>query len=85
MRHKIATWLRKLAEWLAPRQPSPVDLLMPAAREAVKAADEKDIASSLKWLFALKALERATGAKRRFINAAIDRAVLEKYGEWDGH
>lgn len=81
MRHKMAGWLRRLADWLAPPVPSPVDRLMPAARAVVAEVQKTPHAGSIKWLLAMKALEKSSGAKRRHINAAIDRAVLELHGE----
>lgn len=74
MRRKLALMFRRWAERL---DPSPVDRLMPLAREAVAAGEDQQVAGSIKWLVAMKTLERATGAPRRYINAAIDRAVLE--------
>jgi hypothetical protein len=80
MRSKLANWLRRLAEWLAPGYPE-VQALMPMARTAVAMTDEQTVAGSIKWLLTMKHMERATGAKRRHINAAIDRAVLELRGD----
>ena len=74
MRRRFAQWLRRLAERM---DPSPVERLMPLARELVRAGSDQKLAGSIKWLLAMKTMERATGAPRRYINAAIDRAVLE--------
>lgn len=59
--------------------PSPVDRLMPLARETVSKLQTRTEAGSIKWLIAMKSMERLTGAPRRYINAAIDRAVLEAH------
>jgi hypothetical protein len=81
MRRKLAQWLRRLAEWLAPTPPTPVDVLMPLARSMVLALQDMPVAGSTKWLRAMKEMERITNARRRHINAAIDRAVLELDGD----
>lgn len=82
MRSKLASWLRRLAERVSPTPASsPVDALMPRAREVVRQLEAKTCGGSIKWLLALKTLERETRAKRRHINAAIDRAVLEIHGD----
>lgn len=81
MRRKLAAWLRRLAAWLAPLPPTPVDALMPLARVTVAEVEGRADAGAVRWLLAMKAMERATGARRRHINAAIDRAVLERYGD----
>lgn len=80
-RRRIAAWLRRLADRLDPPVVTPVDRLMPAARVAVAAAEDAATAGSVRWLVAMKALERLTGARRRHINAAIERAVAERYGD----
>ena len=74
MRRRLASWLRSLADRL---DPSAVDALMPLARDAVRKLDGAKQPGSIKWLLAMKSIEKATGAPRRYINAAIDRAVLE--------
>lgn len=76
MKRRIALTLRRWADWL---DPSPVDRLMPMARDVVAGLEPQKGAGSIKWLTAMKAMERATGAPRRYINAAIDRAVLERH------
>lgn len=80
MRRKLASWIRRLADWLAPEYPA-VQALMPLARTVVRAADDREEAGPIKWLLCMKTMERKTGAKRRFINAAIDKAVLELRGD----
>jgi len=52
---------------------------MPIVRAMVARVAEQypQVAGSIKWVIAMKAIERSTGARRRHINAAIDRAVLE--------
>lgn len=54
---------------------------MPRAREVVQALAAMPHAGSIKWLLAMKLIEKETKAKRRHINAAIDRAVLEACGD----
>ena len=81
MMHWIGYHLRRLAGWLDPLPATPVDRLMPLAREHVALQAKTSYAGSIKWLLAMKAIERLTGARRRHINAAIDRAVLELYGD----
>ena len=81
MRRKVGAWLRALADWCDPPVPSRVDVLMPIAREAVALAELQADKGPIRWLIAMKAIEKATGARRRHINAAIDRAVLERYGD----
>lgn len=73
--------MRRLADWIDPPAPSRVDVLMPMAREAVALAEVQADTGAIRWLIAMKAIEKATGARRRHINAAIDRAVLERYGD----
>ena len=77
MQSKLANWLRRLANWLHPEFPE-VEVLMPLARRTVAVTESMAKAGSIKWLIAMKAMEGKTGAKRRHINAAIDRAVLER-------
>lgn len=74
MRRRLAMWLRRIADRL---DPSAVDPLMPLAREMVAKLADSQEPGSIKWLVTMKAMERVTGAPRRYINAAIDRAVLE--------
>jgi hypothetical protein len=81
MRRRLGAWLRRLAAWIDPVAPSMVDALMPVARVAVAEAEAQASQGSFRWLIAMKAIEKATGARRRHINAAIDRAVLERYGD----
>lgn len=76
-----ARQVRRLADWLDPPIPTKVDLLMPLARQAVAIAESQAKAGAIRHLLAMKALEKVTGARRRHINAAIDRAVLERYGD----
>lgn len=76
----IAGYLRRFAEWLDPTPETPVDRLMPMAREVVASLKDSKHAGPIKWLLAMKTIEKATKARRRYINAAIDRAVLE-YGD----
>ena len=78
MRRKVAALLRRWADKLAP---SPVEPLMELARASVHAMSGSPLSGSIKWLLVMRAMEKETGAKRRFINAAIDRAVLEMYGD----
>ena len=80
MRRKLANWLRRLAEWVSPEYPE-VQALMSIANAYVSAQEKAAYAGSIKWLIAMKAIEKKTGAKRRHINAAIDRAVLELRGD----
>ena len=80
MRYKIAAWLRRLADRLAPQYPA-VSGLMPLARETTAKMQTAAKGGSMKWLLAMKEMERLTGAKRRHINAAIDLAVLERRGD----
>jgi hypothetical protein len=80
MCRKLANWLRRLAEWLAPQHPQ-VEALMPLVRERIAAAETLAHSGSIKWLLVMKEVERKTGAKRRHINAAIDLAVLERHGD----
>lgn len=81
MRRKLGHWLRRLADWIDPPIPTAVDLLMPVARQAVLAAEVASDRGAIRWLVAMKAMEKMTGARRRHINAAIDRAVLERDGD----
>ena len=83
MYHKLASWLRRLADWLSPEHPA-VQELMPLARLAVAKAEPSGLAGSIKWLAAMKFMEKQTTARRRHINAAIDRAVLELDGDRHG-
>jgi hypothetical protein len=80
MRHKLAKLLRRLAAWISPEYPA-VQALMPIASAYVSAQEKAEYAGSIKWLIAMKAIEKKTGAKRRHINMAIDRAVLELRGD----
>lgn len=87
MRRKLATLLRQLAEWISPTppvKPTVVDLLMPVARAQVRALEPLPLSGATKWLMALKAIEGQMKARRRHINAAIDRAVLELDGDRHG-
>ena len=78
---KFAELCRRFAEWLDPTPRTPVDELMPLAREKVYALSGSGLSGSVKWLLTMKSMERGTNARRRHINAAIDRAVLELYGD----
>lgn len=80
MRRKVANWLRRLADWLSPLSPA-TDALMPLARKLVAESDTMNQRGPIKWLLTMKVMERTTKAKRRHINAAIDRAVLERHGD----
>lgn len=80
MRFKLAAWLRRLADRLAPEHPA-VEALMPLARRTVAAVATQAHSGSVRWLMAMKDMERETGARRRHINAAIDRVVLELDGD----
>ena len=77
MSRKLAALLRRIADWLAPAY-SEVQILLPLARELVKAAASRPEAGAIKWLLVMKTMEKKTGARRRHINAAIDIAVLER-------
>lgn len=81
IRRKLAARLRAVAEWLAPTPITETDKLMPLARATVKVLADTKHKGSIKWLLGMKMMERETGAKRRHINAAIDRAVLELHGD----
>lgn len=81
LRKGLAARFRRWADRLDPPPVTAVDLLMPMARDVVAAVDAQQVGGSVKWLIAMKAIERVTGAKRRHINAAIDRAVLERHGD----
>ena len=70
-----------MAEWLDPTPLTPVDRLMPLARAIMLLHEPMQVGGSIKWLLAMKFMERQTGARRRHINAAIDRAVLERDGD----
>lgn len=83
LRKRLAAKFRAWADRLDPPPVTEIDRLMPLARAAVAQVSAQPVAGSIKWLLALKLIERQTGrqAKRRHINAAIDRAVLEARGE----
>lgn len=78
MRRKLAAFLRRLADRLVP---SPVDALVPLARKLVAETEKSKQRGPIKWLLVMKTMERVTKAKRRYINAAIDKVVLELHGD----
>jgi hypothetical protein len=72
---RLAQWLRRLADWLAPVGETEADRLYPRALQLCREVEPATLSGSFKRVTVMKRLEAETGASRLEINTAIERAV----------
>lgn len=88
MRHKLAAWLRRLADRLSPEPPNYIGLpqavidLLPRANEIVASLESNPGKGPTRWLIALKQFRKERpGVPDRYLNLAINRALVGLRGD----